>query len=435
MKKDILVMAPFPTVSGYGAHSRDIIESLFKIGEYNIKLVPINWGSCPMNALDDSNPMHKKMLQSIQRDPLQKQPDIFIHITIPSEFKQIGKKNIGITAGIETDRVSADWLKKGNQMDLLIMPSEHAKTVHDSSAYQWKNEQGQVVQALENTTEIKVLPEGIKKDIYKSVNSDIKMKKDNHPLHKLTDIPEDFNFLFVGHWEDKGFRESRKDVDGLVYNFIKTFNYQKGEVGLILKTSGPSFSLIDRRRIEKRIEGIRNKLPDKDKQPNIYLVHGNLTDREMNELYNFSKIKAMITCTHGEGYGRPLAEFIGSTGKPIYATGWSGQKTFIDDNDLLFAYELKTVPKSAIWEDIIIQGSKWANVDDDDVQNKLNYCFHNYKECLKKGRKLQNKINNEFDFKTMQNRLEEIIEEHSPAIESNIVLPNNLDTSKLEKLQ
>jgi hypothetical protein len=38
----------------------------------------------------------------------------------------------------------------------------------------------------------------------------------------------------------------------------------------------------------------------------------------MNCLYNHPKIKAMLSFTHGEGYGRPLAEFAVSK-KPIIA--------------------------------------------------------------------------------------------------------------------
>jgi glycosyltransferase involved in cell wall biosynthesis len=95
----------------------------------------------------------------------------------------------------------------------------------------------------------------------------------------------------------------------------------KGQVALVLKVSGAGFSLLDLEEIKDKINKIKDNLPDREMQPNVYIVHGDLTDSEMNELYNINKIKAMVTCTHGEGYGRPLAEFAAATGKPVLATG------------------------------------------------------------------------------------------------------------------
>ena len=41
--------------------------------------------------------------------------------------------------------------------------------------------------------------------------------------------------------------------------------------------------------------------------------------REMNEMYNHPKVKAHLTFTHGEGFGRPLLE-ASFSGKPIIST-------------------------------------------------------------------------------------------------------------------
>ena len=53
----------------------------------------------------------------------------------------------------------------------------------------------------------------------------------------------------------------------------------------------------------------------------------NFTNEEMNEIYNHSKIKAMVSLTKGEGFGRPLLEF-SLTKKPIMVSGWSGHMDF-----------------------------------------------------------------------------------------------------------
>jgi hypothetical protein len=54
IKKVMVVQAPYETVSGYGAKSRDIIRSLVKWSEKNnfdLKLVSTPWGGCPKTAM------------------------------------------------------------------------------------------------------------------------------------------------------------------------------------------------------------------------------------------------------------------------------------------------------------------------------------------------------------------------------------------------
>jgi len=256
-----------------------------------------------------------------------------------------------------------------------------------------------------------------------------------HPLYELLRIPEDFCFLTVGQWQMKGnFRDSRKDMGGTIYNFIKTFHYRKGKVALILKTSGAGFSLLDKKDVKQRITEIRQMLPDIDKQPNIYLIHGHLTDNEMNDLYNLDKVKSMFSTTHGEGYGRPFAEFLGATDKPTFVTGWSGQTDFITNKDFHFNYELKQIPKSMIWKSVINEGSVWAYVSDSDVQNKLNHCYHNYEETFKKSKMLGETLRKEKNLEKMTEQLELILSEYKPPVQQNIVLPGSIDISKLRKI-
>jgi ligand-binding sensor protein len=57
-------------------------------------------------------------------------------------------------------------------------------------------------------------------------------------------------------------------------------------------------------------------------------MHGDFEDEEMNELYNHPKVKAHVTFTHGEGFGRPLLE-ASLTGKPVIYSAWSGHLDFL----------------------------------------------------------------------------------------------------------
>ena len=50
--------------------------------------------------------------------------------------------------------------------------------------------------------------------------------------------------------------------------------------------------------------------------PNIYILDGDFTNEEMNSIYNHPQVKAHVSFTHGEGFGRPLLEACIS-GKPL----------------------------------------------------------------------------------------------------------------------
>ena len=101
MKKVMLICAPVSSRSGYGDHARDLVRSLITHDKYDIKILDVNWGETPRDALD--NKLDKNILDCILSEPkLDKQPDVYIDIRIPNEFQTWGKVNIGITAGIET---------------------------------------------------------------------------------------------------------------------------------------------------------------------------------------------------------------------------------------------------------------------------------------------------------------------------------------------
>ena len=136
----------------------------------------------------------------------------------------------------------------------------------------------------------------------------------------------------------------------LVKVFLETFKNMKKKPALVMKTNSADFSVLDREEQLKKIRDIRNSIKGED-LPNIYLLHGDLTDdetleeetgikqedlssdveemtdEEMNELYHHPRVKAHISLTHGEGFGRPLLEASLSE-KPVIASNWSGHKDF-----------------------------------------------------------------------------------------------------------
>jgi glycosyltransferase involved in cell wall biosynthesis len=422
-KPYMIFCGPVKTVSGYGSHARDLVLSLIQMDKFDIKIMSINWGDTPMNALDENNPEHFEILSRITKDPVSVKPDIWVQCTIPTEFQPIGKYNIGITAGIETNLCSPEWIEGCNKMDLLLVPSDHAKRVFEETTYEKRDRtSGELIQLVKLNKPIEVLHEGVRTDIFNRENKPVQSVSD-----ELSKIKEDFCFLFVGHWLKGDFGQDRKDVSGLIHTFLNTFKDTKNPPALVLKTSMGTFSLTGLTELKKRIDGIK-KMVDAKKLPNIYLLFGDLNEFEMNSLYNHTKIKAFVSFTKGEGYGRPIAEFMRS-GKPVIVSGWSGHIDFVNpNNNILLPGELQKVHSSAVWNTIINEGSSWFTVDYQTASKILKDVYSNYQQYKSKSKISILEIKDNWSYKKMSDKFKKILNEKLPTFTERITL--TLPTTK-----
>ena len=414
-----VVRAPVTTRSGYGGMSRDIIRHLIEYDKYNVEIHSINWGETPMNALDINNPADKMILERIVPEELSSQPDLYISISVPTEFNPVGKYNIGITAGIETTQASVQWIEAMNRMDVNFVISEHAKAVFEATKYQAHDEQGEQVGVMECQKPIEVLHNCIDTYTYKKTN---RSNLESSVKNMIDTIPEKFNFMFVGHWLRGDIGHDRKNVGLLVKLFYELFKREefKERPGLILKTNEVNSSLLDRERIISRVQSIKNsvELEDGEVLPNVYIVHGELTDKELNSLYNHNKVKTHITFTKGEGFGRPLLE-ASLTGKPIIAPGWSGHMDFLNpEHSILLGGELEEVHESAQWEGIIIEGSKWMQVDPNMAATGMVEAFKNYKPWRVKANKLAKVNKDNFNYKKIRSNMWKLLDQYVPEFEA-----------------
>ena len=426
MKKPVvLVTAPVATRSGYGAHSRDIIRSLINIGKYDVKIWPVKWGSTPMNALNDQDPNDKPIIERLLSNPtLPNKPDVHVHIVVPNEFSPIGKYNIGITAGLECTACPPSWLEGMNRMDLNIVPSTFVKNTMENVSFDIQDENTKKIKGqLKNTKPIEVLFEGADTNIFK------KTKEFSKPfLDEMKKVKESFNFLYLGHWLQGKLGEDRKDTAMLIKVFLETFKNKKKKPGLILKTSGASFSVLDREDILKKIEKIKSGVSGD--LPNIYLLHGDFYDDEINELYNHPKIKAHVNITHGEGFGRPLLES-SLSGKPIITSAWSGHMDFLNSkNSILISGNLVDVPKSSFPENMYVKGAQWFTVNYELTSRSMLDVFNNYKKYTMGANKLA-KINSSlFSLKKMETEFEKILDKYLPEFPDEV----KLELPKLKKV-
>ena len=409
-KPTFVISCAIDTFSGYGARSRDLVKALINLNKYDVKIYPQRWGGTPWGFIEDHKEEWGFLKSHIIEGQLSAQPDIWAQVTVPNEFQRVGKFNIGITAGIETTRCAPQWVEGMNRMDLNLVSSEHSKKVFQDSKYQKTDETTkQVVSKIELTSPIEVLFEGV--DIEKYFPSPLLPSSEIG--QSLDTIDEDFAFLFVGHWLQGDFGQDRKDVSGLIRTFLESFKNKSKKPALVLKTmSGPA-SIIDRNLILKKINAIRDSINSKN-LPNIYLFHGEISDSEVNQLYNHSKIKAMVSLTKGEGFGRPLLEF-SQTQKPIIASNWSGHIDFLNHEfTSLIPGELTKIHPSAQVKDMLIEDSMWFTADYGYVNGLLKDYFENYKNYQDQGKRLAYYCKTNFSFDKMQEKLGVILEEKTP---------------------
>ena len=423
MSKPIAVVScPIDTYSGYGARARDFVKALIDIDKYEVKILSQRWGNTRFGYLQD----HKETdLISRIIPQLTSQPEIWVQVTVPNEFQKVGKYNIGLTAGIETTQCDPSWIQGVNNMDLVLVSSNHAKNVFLSTKYniQDKNSK-QTTGELKTETTIEVLFEGA--DVTKY------FPKSSTAIN-LDVVKEQFAFLFVGHWLQGDLGEDRKNVGWMIKAFCESFKNKPNPPALILKTQHAGTSIMDRERMLDKINLIKNSV--KGKTPNVYLFHGEVSDKEINQLYNHPKVKAMVSFTKGEGFGRPLLEF-SLVKKPIIASGWSGHVDFLDKNlTLLVGGELKKVHKSAVQKNIILEEAQWFAPNELEASQGLKTLFKKYKQILVNAKKQGTKNSKEFSYQAMKNLLESILDKNIPKFPKQIELTlPKLELPKLEKI-
>lgn len=425
-KISVVVSCPIDTYSGYGARARDFVKALDK-SKYDVKILSQRWGNTRFGYLADHQ---EHELKSLIIPNLTSQPDVWVQVTVPNEFQKVGKYNIGLTAAMETDICPPEWIKGCNNMDLVLVSSEHSKSSLVNSKFIMQDEKTkQQVGDLKVNVPVEVLFEGVDLDKYYTST-----KSESQTLaQSLDSLPDSFNFLFVGHWLQGDFREDRKNVGWMIKVFLEVFKNKKNAPALILKTQSANASIMDRDNLLQKINEIRKTV--KGTLPNIHLLHGELSDEEINDLYNHPKVKAMISFTKGEGFGRPLLEF-SAIGKPIIASGWSGHLDFLHkDFTLLLSGQLNTVHKSAVQKGLIEKDAKWFQPDDASTAQALRTVFENYKKVQELAKRQRHYARTNFSLEKMAEKLDLILTQYVPAFPKQVELTlPGLNLPKLSKI-
>jgi len=363
MKKNILLVGPLLTRSGYGEQARFALRSLMSRPDlFEIFIKPITWGQTSW-IVDDTSERRwidetiEKTIGYLQQGG---QFDISLQVTIPNEFNsQLAPINIGYTAGIETTQPAPIWLQKCNEMDSVIVVSNHSKNVLENARFEGTDENtGQLIR-LESETNIT------------AVNYPTKIYKELPELN--LEIDTSFNFLTVAQLGP------RKNLNSTIKWFLQEFHNE--DVGLVIKTNMAKNCLLDRHVCTANIKSIINQVSGDDRKCKIYVLHGNMSDEEMHSLYVDEKIHAMIAIPHGEGFGLPIFEAAYS-GLPVISVGWSGQCDFLYDRQVPpkphfyeVGFDIAPVPPEAIWDGVIVKESGWANAREQSTKEQMRNCY------------------------------------------------------------
>jgi glycosyltransferase involved in cell wall biosynthesis len=382
IKKTVLLRGPVLTRSGYGEQARFAMRALRSREDlFDIYIHPLQWGHT--GWLQESSEERVWMDNKIEKTISYVQNggtfDISVQVTIPNEFEKLATTNIGYTAGIETTKCAMEWINQSNNlMDKVIFVSNHSKDTFCNTSFPMivETETGQARLIQENDPLLGqpgYEPADLQCQIdTAAVNYPVKKYDDMKPLD--LDLTTDYNFACVAQFGP------RKNLQNTIKWFIEEF-HDDSDVGLIIKTNVAKNCLIDREICEGRIKSMTHQHPDK--KCKIYLLHGDMTDKEMHELYLNEKVFASLSLTHGEGFGLPLFE-AAYMGVPVVAPGWSGQLDFLCDekgrqNFYSVSYDLNAVPDEAVWDGVLIRDSMWAYPRENSAKEKMRECFNDAK--------------------------------------------------------
>ena len=366
VKKKILMKGPLLTRSGYGEQARFALRSLRSREDlFEIFIQPLQWGQTSWVSDVDQERVWidqtiEKTIAYIQQGG---QFDMSLQVTIPNEFEKLAPVNIGYTAGIETTKIAHQWIPKSNQMDKIIVVSNHSKRVFETTEYEAQNTKTGEEVLLKTHTSIESIGYPVK--TFESL-----------PELKL-ELSTAFNFLTVAQFGP------RKNLQNTIKWFIEEFRNE--DVGLVVKSNIAKNCLMDRNKLHADLTNFVRQ--QGEKLCKVYLLHGDMTDSEMHSLYEHEQIDALLALPHGEGFGLPLFEAAYSA-LPVVTVGWSGQLDFLVDEEgqehfYNVAFDLQPVQKEVVWEGVLVADSMWAYARENSAKQQMRLCYKNTSSSAK----------------------------------------------------
>jgi len=421
-KKRILIIGPVCNISGYSDHARMFADAFLEDDRFDTYILATQWA----NATTGMS-FEKKYLENIKKtqtylkyvqstgQTMQDSFDCCYQVRPPNEFENITNYDIGVTAALETVSAPGEWVTKCNMMKKILVVSEHAK----------KNLENSKDEATGNkiTAPIEVIP------FYNKLN------EERGRFAGYDEVTTSVNFLCVSQLAP------RKNLNEMIRNFVEEFKDDE-DVGLIIKTHIHNNSTLDRFQTSEVLSNFVLK-ETQNKKCKVYLLHGNLSEDEVQSLYDKEFIKGYISTTHGEGFGIPIFNAV-CADIPVIATSWSGHMDFLSapvTNEvskrtktrnlfLKIPYIIDKVKKEHLMPGLITEGAKWAYPDMKSFRKNLRVLVNSRGFQAKEAATLGQHIRNTFTRETI---LRKILGSSEDAGSGGSIV--NIDSHALESVQ
>lgn len=382
--KTVVFRGPVLTQSGYGCHARQIARWLLQRPDFDVRFMTLPWGDTPW-LLDPE--AHDGLVGEIMKRTvkLDFKADISFQLQLPNEWDPtIAPINVGITAGVETDRCNPEWVTACNLMTAVVIPSQHSKVCLTNT--------GTVTRPLI------IIPEAYA-DAIRSTD-----------LPTLPGFSTPFNFLVFGQLTGNNPESDRKNIFYTIKWLCETFK-DDPDVGIVVKTNVGKNSRIDRNLTKGLITAVARESRRGSQGPKLHLIHGDMNEREVAALYRHPQIMSLVTLTRGEGYGLPILEAAAS-GLPIIATGWSGHLDFLRHGKYISIYhQLVDVHPSRIDGRIFIKGARWALPSEEDFKKRVLKFRQSYTTPRQWAAELQHVIQDKYSLTNIMKLYDESLKE------------------------
>lgn len=385
--KKVIVRGPALSRSGYGEHTRFLLRSLKNKKDLDLYLLNTPWGATSwLNEDTEEREWIDSLLLKTLESGKDARFDLSLQVTIPNEWRRMADKNIGVTAGIETNKISDSWLQSSMMVDKIIVPSEHSKQGFLNNKREVSSPDGEKTIELSCQTPIDVVSFPF---------------RDVEPENLNLNLVTSFNFLTVAQISP------RKNIEASLLAFLEEFQNEE-DVGYVIKVNIKNNCLIDRRHTESSIKNLLDSYPDR--KCKVYVLHGNMSDEEIAGLYTDNSIHGYVSTSHGEGFGLPIFESC-AYGLPVIAPNWSGYADFTNNQILEVGYELREVQDQAIWEGVIEKGSEWCYVNLADVRSQMRELYNNQETHKETANKLKESIRKKYSAKQQNKKMLKSIKE------------------------
>eukprot|EP01116_Phalansterium_solitarium_P009089 TRINITY_DN2310_c0_g1_i2.p3 TRINITY_DN2310_c0_g1~~TRINITY_DN2310_c0_g1_i2.p3 ORF type:complete len:338 (-),score=152.50 TRINITY_DN2310_c0_g1_i2:51-1064(-) len=250
----------------------------------------------------------------------------------------------------ETDRIPDKWAGRCNELvDEVWLPSQfNVETFANAGVERAK---------------LSVLPEPVDVDEY------------NPQFYHAVHLPKrkGFNFLAVAKWE------KRKNWDGLLQAYFDEFN-AADDVALHIRSS-----LDSRNEQEYRLlidSYLKAHERNRSSLPVVSIIKDKYPFTKLPALYK--AVDAVVSATHGEGWGLPLIEGMAME-LPVIATNWSGTTEFMRASNSHPVAVASLVPAD-------VSGHLWAQPNITLMRRAMRDVFTNRHTAKELGRKARQDV-------------------------------------------